>query len=127
MLRQSYAHRINRVKAVLGGLTAHADKLAQWGITPEYVTKVNSQYDQACANEQRRNAIKSSAQLASAEQEQVMTELEGNCGMIKKIVRYQLPKEYWPEFGFREGEYSEKKKKKPTEPTEPTEPTGSTE
>lgn len=119
MLSRSYAHRIYRVKAVLDGLAAHTDKLTQLGVAPDYIAKMNELYDRAQANEQRRNAMKSSAQLATAEQETIMAELESNCGMIKKLVRFQLPKEHWPEFGFREGEYAEKK---PTEPTEPTEP-----
>lgn len=127
MTRRSYAHRINRVKTILEGIAAHADKLAQWGVTSEYIAKINNLYDQACVIAQRRNALKSANQLATVEQEQIMAELEGNCGMIKKLVRYQLPKEYWPEFGFRKGEYAKKDTIDPSEPTEPTMPEASNE
>jgi hypothetical protein len=108
MMINTYAHRINRVKAILGGMTAYGDKLAKWGITPEFITKMTQLYNQANENEQKRNAAKAGSQQLTAEQEAIMTELESNCSMVKKLVRFELPKQYWPEFGFREGEYAEK-------------------
>jgi hypothetical protein len=118
MLINTYAHRIDRVKSILGGMTAHAEKLAKWGITAEFIDKVAQLYNQACENEQKKNALKASSQQAVAEQDQVMAELESNCGIVKKLVRFELPKEYWPEFGFRQGEYAAKTKTAATDPQE---------
>jgi hypothetical protein len=56
----------------------------------------------------KKSAIKSSAQQLTVEQDQIMDDLESNCAMVKKLVRFELSKEYWPEFGFRKGEYAEK-------------------
>jgi hypothetical protein len=116
MLINSYAHRIDRAKSILGGLAAHGDKLTKWGITPEFITDMTTLYSQAGEVEQKRNAAKSNAQQLLAQQEQIMAELEGNCSMVKKLVRFQLPSEYWPEFGFRKGEYAAKETTAAPEP-----------
>ncbi len=115
---RTYAQRIDRVKSLLGGMAAHADKLEKWGITPEFIDKLNALYKQATEIEQKRNALKASSQLATVEQDKIMAELEDNCSMVRKLIRFELPKEYWPEFGFRKGEYAEKKPAEPTEPKE---------
>ena len=105
---RSYAQRIDRVKGILGGMTANADKLEKWGITQQFITNMTTLYNQASENEQKKNALKASTQQLTVAQDQVMGELESNCAMVKKLVRFELPKEYWPEFGFRQGEYAEK-------------------
>ena len=104
----SYAARIDRAKSILGGMTANGDKLEKWGITEEFITEMNSLYNQASANEQKKNALKASIQQLTVAQDQIMDELESNCAMVKKLVRFELPKETWPEFGFRKGEYATK-------------------
>ena len=105
---RSYAHRIDRVKGILGGMTAYADKLEKWGITQEFITNMTTLYNQASENEQKKNALKASTQQLTVAQDGVMEELENSCAMVKKLVRFELPKETWPEFGFRQGEYAEK-------------------
>jgi hypothetical protein len=105
---RSYAHRIDRVKGILGGMVAYVDKLEKWGITQEFITNMTTLYNEASANEQQKNALKASTQQLTIAQDQLMEELESNCAMVKKLVRFELPKEIWPEFGFREGEYAEK-------------------
>ncbi len=105
---KSYAQRIERVKNLIGGMTAYADKLEKWGITQEYITNMNTLYNKANDNEQKKNALKANAQQLTVAQDQLMEELESNCAMVKKLVRFELPKETWPGFGFRKGEYAEK-------------------
>jgi hypothetical protein len=104
----TFAHQINRAKTLLEGLTTYAEQLAQWGITTEFLTKTTELYNQANQLEQKRNALKASSQEATAEQEQVMTDLNSQCGVAKKLVRIALPEESWPAFGFRAGEYASK-------------------
>ena len=103
---QTFAHRIDRIKSLLGGMEAYADSLQKWGITTEFITEMKTQYDQVNENEQKRNSLKSSAQQLTVSQDELMAALENKAGMVKKIVRYELSKECWPEFGFREGEWA---------------------
>ena len=107
-MKYSYAARINRVKSILGGMAAYADKLAKWGITQDFITDMTTLYTQVNDNEQKKNALKASTQQLTAEQDELMEKLESSCAMVKKLVRFELPKETWPEFGFRQGEYAEK-------------------
>jgi hypothetical protein len=105
---KSYAQRIERVKNLIGGMTAYADKLEKWGIIQEYVANMNTLYNKANDNEQKKNALKANAQQHTVVQDQLMEELESNCAMVKKLVRFELPKETWPGFGFGKGECAEK-------------------
>ncbi len=107
---RSYAHRIDRIKSILGGVAAYGDKLEKWGITPEFITSLTTLYNQANTNEQKKNALKAIVQQLTLAQEETMNKLESNCAMVKKLVRFELPKECWPEFGFRQGEYAEKER-----------------
>ncbi len=65
-------------------------------------------FNKANDNEQKKNALKANAQQLTVAQEQLMEELESNSAMAKKLVRFELPKETWPGFGFRKGDYAEK-------------------
>lgn len=115
MLNQSFVHQINRAKTLLDGLKSYSDVMAGWGITPEVVTQFTNLYNQANQLEQKRNDLKASARTATAAQEQTMTDLNKQYGIIKKLVRIALPKESWPSFGFRAGEYAAKETEETTE------------
>jgi hypothetical protein len=69
---------------------------------------MTSLYEQANKLENDRNAIKACSQEATAQAEQVMTELVRLCSDAKKLVRMELSSESCPEFGFRKGEYAAK-------------------
>jgi hypothetical protein len=45
-MNYTYAARLNRVKSILGGMTAYADKLAKWGITQNFITDMTTLYTQ---------------------------------------------------------------------------------
>jgi hypothetical protein len=111
---RTFAQRLNNAKNMLAGLTANVDKLTKWGITAEVVANGNLLYDQASDLEIARNALKARSQEATEQAEQVMDELEGFCSDAKKIVKIELPKESWPEFWFRQGEYAEQASQKTT-------------
>ncbi len=104
----SYAARLDRAKGIISGMTANADKLEKWGITQQFITNQTALYNQASENEQKKNALKANTQQLTVAQDKLMEELESNCAIVKKLVRFELPKECWPEFGFRKGEYAEK-------------------
>ncbi len=104
----SYAARLDRAKSIISGMTANGDKLEKWGITQQFVTNITALYNQAIENEQKKNVLKANTQQLTVAQDQLLDELESNCAIVKKLVRFELPKECWPEFGFRKGEYAEK-------------------
>jgi hypothetical protein len=103
---KTFAHRLNNAKNMLAGLTLHADQLSKRGITADSVTKANQLYDQTSTLQNERNSLKARCQEATVQAEQLMTELENFCSEAKKLVRIEFPKETWPEFGFRRGEYA---------------------
>jgi hypothetical protein len=117
---QTFADQVNRAKNLLDGLQANAEQMGKWGITPEFLVKMTDLQDRTRQLESKRNALKASAQEATAEHEQLMAQLTHQCGVAKKLVRIALPKESWPAFGFLAGEYASKEP--PETPQQPPAP-----
>ena len=105
-MTKTFAQRLNDAKNMLAGLAAHADQIGKRGISAESLTNVNALYGKANDLQNERNALKARSQEATVQAEQVMAELESFCSEAKKLVRIEFPKETWPEFGFRQGEFA---------------------
>ena len=103
---KNFAQRLNDAKNMLAGLSSHADEISKRGISAESLTNANALYDKANTIQNERNALKARNQEATVQAEQVMGDLESFCSETKKLVKIQFPKETWPEFGFRQGEYA---------------------
>lgn len=105
---QTFAHQINRAKALIDGLTAYGDDVTQLGITKDFVTKLTDLYTKAGQTEQTRNELKATSKLATANLGEIMSKLNGACSLAKKSIRIFLPEEKWPSFGFQAGEFAAK-------------------
>jgi hypothetical protein len=118
-LYQTFAHQVNRAKNMLDGLKANAEQLARWGVTPDFIAKMTDLHDKANQLESKRNALSASAQEATAELAQAVAELKIQYGIAKRLIRIEMPKESWPAFGFREGEYASRVPQETKETAEP--------
>jgi hypothetical protein len=107
-MTKTFAQQINDIKNMLTGLTAHSGQLNQRGITPEFMSRMTTLFEQANQLERERNALKARSQEATFKAGQVMTELEWFYRVAKKLVRIELPAESWLEFGFRKGEFAKR-------------------
>ena len=105
---QTFAHQVNRAKTLLDGLNGYGDDVAKLGITKEFVANLNNLYIQVGQLEQKRNELKATSMQATANQQQIMSDLNNQCSLARKSIRVTLPEEQWPAFGFRAGEYGEK-------------------
>jgi hypothetical protein len=105
---KNFAQRLNNAKNMLAGLTAHAEQVSRRGISAEFLTKTNGLYEQTSMLQNERNALKARCQEATVQAKLAMTELEKHCSEARKLIRIEFPKETWPEFGFRYGEYAAK-------------------
>ncbi len=106
---RSYARRMARVKNLLEGVGAFGGQIGEMGITQELMNKMTTLYNQAIENEQKKNILKDSARQLTAAQNQLLKELESLSALIREWVRFELPQETWPKFGFRKGEYAVKR------------------
>jgi hypothetical protein len=103
---KNFAQRLNNAKNMLAGLAAHADAISKRGISAESLTNANALYEKASTIQNERNALKARTQEATAQAEEIMTQLESFCSEARKLVKIEFSKETWPEFGFRQGEYA---------------------
>ncbi len=105
---KTFAHQINKAKNMLDGLKANTDKLAKWGITADFIAAMSSLHDRANQLESKRNALNASTQEATAEQQQIMADLNNQYSVAKRLVKIEMSQESWPAFGFRAGEFAAK-------------------
>jgi outer membrane murein-binding lipoprotein Lpp len=68
----------------------------------------NTLYDKVNTIQNKRNSLKTRSQEATVQAEQAMDELKSFCSEARKLVKIQFPKETWPEFEFRQGEYADR-------------------
>ena len=116
---QTFAHQINKAKNMLDGLKASGDKLAKWGITADFIAAMSDLHDQANQLESKRNALNASAQETTAQQQQIMADLNNQYSVAKRLVKIEMPKESWPAFGFRAGEFAAKQSQETPETVKP--------
>ncbi len=116
---QTFAHQINKAKNMLDGLKANADKLAKWGVTADFIAAMSSLHDRANLLESKRNALNASAQEATAEQQQILADLNNQYSVAKRLVKIEMSKESWPAFGFRAGEFAAKEPQETPETLNP--------
>lgn len=105
----TFSERLQRTKNILAGVAAHSEMLTARGISAEAITQANALLSQTNQLDNERNALKARSQEATAKSKKLLEELERFCSQVKTLVRMDFPKETWPEFGFREGEYAAKK------------------
>ncbi len=111
MIQKTYTARMNRVRTMLKGLTAHPDQLEKHGATPEFrkalaIFQENLQQIQG----QRRNIKRLSLEATTAKNLNLKN-AERLCSKARKWVRREFPPETWAEFGFTKGEYNKDKGK----------------
>jgi hypothetical protein len=105
-MTKTFAKRLNDAKNMLAGMATYANRISKRGISAEALTNANALYEQTTTLQNERNALKARSQEATVQAEELMEQLEGFCSEAKKLIKIEFPKETWPEFGFRLGEYA---------------------
>lgn len=105
MIKRTYTTRMNRVRSMLCGLSAHAEQLAGYGATPEFLANLALLHEGVNRIQAQRKVIKNSAMEATAAKNRNLKAAEQLCSKARKWVRSELPQAAWQEFGFRKGEY----------------------
>lgn len=96
----SYADKINDVKVMLAGLNSNTERLGKRGIDSEFITKMQSLHDEAKALDNEQEAIKARQKEKSDALNKKMEEVETVYREAKKVVKLEMPKESWKEFGI---------------------------
>ena len=106
MLKRDFSFRINKIKQLLGEMTARADEVAAWGYSADFTDGLSKIYDDLVQLQDERNANIAVGKAATVKQQQLLQEAEKQATMVRQSVRSRLPKSDWNQFGFYSGETS---------------------
>jgi hypothetical protein len=96
----SYAEKINDTKVMLAGLTANIERLGKRGISADFIAKLQGMYDEAKTIDNEQESMKARLKEKSDALHQKMDEVETVYREAKKVVKLEMPKESWKEFGI---------------------------
>lgn len=109
MVSKTYTARVNRVHAMLKGLTAHLGSLEKHGANPEFLESLAIFMNNLHEIQKQRRTLKKLAIEATTAKNLNLNNAERLCSKARKWVRREFPPEAWPEFGFAKGEYAKEK------------------
>lgn len=100
--KNSYAEQINDTKVMLAGLNAQLERLAKRGITTETIAELQNIYDEVRNIDNEQEALKARLKEITELLTRRLKEMRDRYNVAKKIVKLELPKESWKEFGIKD-------------------------
>ena len=100
MRNSSYAEIINSAKVMLSGLKSNSDKRARRGIDNAALTEVEGLYQTAQTLYNEQESLKAKLKTKTAELDTTLDDLSAKMSEHKKLVKIDIPKESWKEFGI---------------------------
>lgn len=98
----SYADEIAATKVLLSGLKANSEGLTKWGIDSEFLTAYEEVFNEVMELDNEQEALKARLKEKTAVLDGKVGTMLKQYGNAKKIVKMQLPKESWKEFGIED-------------------------
>ncbi len=98
----SYADEIAATKVMLSGLKSNTEKLNKWGMDAEYLTNYDGLFNEVMSLDNEQEALKSRLKEKTATLNEKIDEMNKLYSNAKKVVKMQLPKESWREFGIED-------------------------
>jgi len=100
MKKGSYADQINAAKLMLSGVRNQGKTLARRGLDQEFITGLEALHTQALKLDDEQEGLKARLQEKTAELDGVLEDLAVKVSEAKKMVKLDLPKPSWKEFGI---------------------------
>ena len=101
MSKESYAERIKNAEVMLAGIRSHKETLAPRGINDQYIEKFE-QLTQKCVNTNNiQEKAKADLMELTRQLEESLTELEKELQFCKRVVKTDISKSQWKEFGMQ--------------------------
>jgi len=102
MRKMSLAKLLIDTGLMLGGLKNHGETLGRRGIDAEFLARFAGLRDRALNLNAEQEALKARLEEKTAELEIVLEELDRQRSEAKKVVKLDLPRTHWVEFGFND-------------------------
>jgi hypothetical protein len=101
-MQKNYAQAINDAKLMIAGLKSNTDKLNNRGLNAEFITKFEAAYNAAQQIDNEQENLKAKLKTKTAELDAKVTELNKMVMDSKKIVKIDIDKSGWKEFGIQD-------------------------
>ncbi|HEX2955064.1 MAG TPA: hypothetical protein VHR47_13925 [Bacillota bacterium] len=96
----AFSERIVSNKVMIANIKANQERLTPWGISAEYVAKMETLYTEIQSMDNQHEALKAQLKTMTADLDGKMEELETMFRNAKKVIKIQEPKEAWVGYGF---------------------------
>jgi len=100
MPKKSYAEEVKKAQVMLSGLKENADKLGRRGIDAGFITKLESKVNASITLNNEQEKLKADLKTKTANLDGEMKEMKTLVAEARKIVKLDIPKEQWLEFGI---------------------------
>lgn len=101
-MEKDYASAINDAKLMIAGINANIAKLGARGLNASYTAKFENVYKDAQRIDNEQESLKAQLKTKTVELNAKMKELNKMTGDSKKIVKIDIEKSKWKEFGIKD-------------------------
>jgi hypothetical protein len=99
-MEKGYADKINDAKLMIAGLKANEEKLYRRGLDTAFISRFEEVYLNSQTKDNEQESTKAKLKTQTEELDKMMDELEKMTMDSKKIVKMDINKSSWKEFGI---------------------------
>ena len=102
MATKSYANLVNDVKLMMSGLKANTTLLSKRGLDKTFVESMSADFSRVIELDNEQESLKARLKEKTSELGSLIASLNKKYSESKKIVKIDVPKEGWKEFGIND-------------------------
>lgn len=102
MSKPGYAEQISSAQVMVAGLKSNATQVSRRGIDDTFVTKLESDRNDAGTLNNQQEKLKADLKSKTAELDAKMLEIEKSMTEARKIVKLDFPQDQWKQFGIED-------------------------
>ena len=102
MPKSSFAEKINNYKTMLAGVKQNAERLARRGLDNNFITAFENNYNSSITLDNEQEKIKAELHTKTQQLDEMMNTLDKQYSEAKKIVKLDMEKSTWAEFGIQD-------------------------
>ncbi len=100
-MQRSFAEHVTGSQLMLSGLAAHQERLARRGISQTFLEDYREALQVVLEDEAAQEALKARLRERTASLYAKIADLDRQYRLARKLVKIELPREGWLEFGIR--------------------------
>lgn len=97
---KAYAEQLNNAQVMSVALGANLETLKKRGMSDEFIAALVGLHSQITIKNSEQERLKAELRTATAEMEALMAQLHGQMKEAIKVVKLEVPKSQWVEFGI---------------------------